>query len=204
MSLFEVLRHSNGRVRIWLWQIPQPTWVFLPTMTMSLWPHCAHLHLIRCLASGHDEKEISGKATKWTLYWKSIAMCCFQGQDSHALQHCCTLAHFPSLGNGVCLVTLWCGGCARLTPFRQTRVPWLHTVRFSLAAGLGQSGESPEHTLAFWQSVSSSHLWPSGLNSHFWPQHRPWLGLMNGREKTPQTWLHMRATSKLNKAASRN
>ncbi len=69
--------------------------------------------------------------------------------------------------------------CVCLTPFRQTLVPWLQTVRFSLAPGSGQSGERPEHTLALWQSVSSSQIWPAGLNPQSWAQHRPWLGLMD-------------------------
>lgn len=79
------------------------------------------------------------------------------------------------------------------TPFRQTRVPRLHTVRFSLALGSGQWGDRPEHTLVLWQSVSGSQVWPAGLNPQSWLQHRPWLGLMQrkssiintGEQQTP-------------------
>lgn len=69
------------------------------------------------------------------------------------------------------------------TPFRQTRVPRLHTVRFSLALGSGQRGDRPEHTLALWQSVSGSQVWPASLNPQSWLQHRPWLGLTQKKNR---------------------
>lgn len=83
-------------------------------------------------------------------------------------------------------VTPRCGSCGGLTPFRHTRVPRLQIVRFSFELGSGQRGERPEHTLSFWQSVSSSQIWPAGLKLQSWPQHRPWLGLWWTKEKRKQ------------------
>lgn len=54
------------------------------------------------------------------------------------------------VGPGICKAPFNIHGDGRWidTPFRQTRVPRLHTVRFSLALGSGQWGDRPEHTLA--------------------------------------------------------
>lgn len=118
---------------------------------------------------------------RWISYvYLKCLLKCFEFRSSFATMLKAILAHIASWAMSLnCVESNFCCGCGCLTPFRQTRVPWLQTVRFSLGLGSGQSGEEPEHTLSFWQSVSSSQVWPAGLNPQSWPQHRPWLGLMD-------------------------